>query len=80
MEQQIIEEYVQLNDVCIKFLKNYESVLTSLGCFEGEHHIVIDKNVTSVIHPSRKIPLSIHPLLKETLETLEEEEIIAKVE
>ena len=51
-------------------LAEYADVFTGLGCFPGEHHIVIDTNVTPVIHAPRRVPLSLQPKLKQTLEAM----------
>ena len=51
-------------------LAEYADVFTGLGCFPVEHHIVIDTNVTPVIHAPRRVPLSLQPKLKQTLEAM----------
>ena len=51
-------------------LAEYADVFTGLGCFPGEHHIVIDTNFTPVIHASHRVPQSLQPKLKQTLEAM----------
>ena len=51
-------------------LVEYADVFTGLGCFHGKHHIVIGTNFTPVIHAPRRVPLSLQPKLKQTLEVM----------
>jgi hypothetical protein len=51
-------------------LAEYSDVFGGLGCFPGEHHIVVDKNVRPVIHAPRRVPLSLQPKLKAALEAM----------
>lgn len=58
----------------------YEEVFAGLGSFPGEpYSIVLKDNVTPVINPPRRVPLALHDKLKRTLEQLEQDGIIAKV-
>ena len=59
-------------------LAEYADVFTGLGCFPGEHYIVIDTNVTPVIHAPRRVPLSIQPKLKQTFEAMVKTDTIVK--
>ena len=61
-------------------LDKYEDVFTGLGLVDGEYHIVLKEDVKPVIHNSRKIPLSLIPKLKETLDNLEKTGVVNKVE
>ena len=45
-------------------------MFTGLKCFPTEHHTVIDTNITPEIHASRRVPLSLQPKLKQTLEAM----------
>jgi hypothetical protein len=58
----------------------YKNVFTGTGKVQYEHHIELDETVAPVVHPPRRVPLSLHPRLKKTLEALEKQNIIAKVD
>lgn len=62
------------------FLDNYSDVFTRLGLVDGEYHIELKEHSTPVIQASRKIPLSLLPKLKETIDTLESSGVVSKVE
>ena len=55
-------------------------MFTGLGLVEGEYHIELKENAVPVIHAPRKIPLSLMPKLKETLDDLESSGVVSKVE
>lgn len=61
-------------------LQEYSDVFTGLGCLDGEYHIEVDKSVPPVIHPPRKVPYSLQGKLKETLDRLEAQGVVARVE
>ena len=56
----------------------YESIVTDefgdvfdgLGCYPGEHCIVVDPSVPPVIHAPRRVPLSLQPKLKHKLDSM----------
>ena len=60
-------------------IRQYEDVFDCLGCLEGTYSIVIDESAKSVIHPPRKIPVSLRIKLKEYLEQLVKDEVLAPV-
>lgn len=61
-------------------LEEFNDVFTGLGLVSGEYHIELRDDVTPTIHPSRKVPLSLMPRLKETLEQLTKSGVISKVD
>ena len=63
-----------------EILDDYQDVFTGLGLVDGEFHIELRDDAKPTIHPPRKIPLSLMPKLKETLEKLTEMEVISKVD
>ena len=50
------------------------------GKLVGEHHIKIDPSAKPVQHPPRRVPVAIHGKLKLTLDELERDGIISRVE
>jgi len=59
-------------------LSEFSDVFTGIGSIPGEHHIVIDNTVPPVVHPPRRIPLTVEAKLKKTLDKLENDGIITK--
>ena len=60
-------------------LEEYEDVFTGLGKLEP-YHITIKDCADPVIHPPRRVSHSLHNRLKEKLDQMERDEIIAKVD
>jgi hypothetical protein len=59
-------------------MSEYPDVFQGLGRIPGEYHIELDPTITPVIHPTRRIPLSLQPKLKAQLKAMEEAGIICK--
>jgi len=59
-------------------LDEFSDLFTGIGSIAGEHHIVIDDTVPPVVHPPRRIPLTVEAKLKNTLDNLEINGIITK--
>ena len=53
-------------------IHEYADVFSGIGCYPGEHHIVLDTSVKPVIHAPRRVPLSLQPKLKQKLDSLVE--------
>ena len=62
------------------FLKTYDDVFSGTGCFPGLCQINLDETVKPVVSPCRRVPLMLKEKLKNALDKLENEKIIAKVE
>jgi len=60
-------------------LEEYKDVFSGLGKFDP-YHITIGDNAEPVIHPSRWVPHGLHDRLKEKLNQMECDRIIAKVD
>ena len=75
-----VESVSQINSVAQSndLLKQYNDVFTGLGKI-GTYSISLKEDATPVIHPPRKVPLSLHDKLRETLDDLEKREVISKV-
>ena len=61
-------------------IQDYKDVFGELGCLIGDHHINIDRNATPVIHPPRKIPISLMKKLKAELERMCKLDVIEKID
>lgn len=53
-------------------LDEFNGLLKDLEELEGEHHIKANPDVKPVIHPPRKVPLTLLPTLREELERMEQ--------
>jgi len=60
-------------------LAEYPDVFEGIGCLDGEHDISIDASIKPVIHPPRRVPLSMMDRVKNELERMESVGIIRKV-
>ena len=62
-----------------EIIEEYRDVFDGLGCLEGTYSIVIDDSVQPVIHPPRKVPVSLRDQIKDHLDQLVKDEILAPV-
>ena len=68
-------------DLTLECLFNsYKEVFTGIGQYEKGYHIEMYDNVKPVIQPTRKIPFTRLEKLKETLDRLQQQGIIAEVD
>ena len=61
-------------------LSEYADCFDGIGCFRKPHHITIDPAVPPVIHPPRRVPVSLRSQLKAELDNLVSQDIITKVD
>ena len=61
-----------------KMYEQYLDLFQGLGCLPGEHTIKVDSNISPVVHPSRKVPLSVKEKIKEELDRMEKAEVVVK--
>ena len=59
--------------------KEYSDLFKGKGHLPGKHKIHVDPNVTPVVHPLRRIPISMRDKVKDELSRMEKEGIIKKV-
>ena len=60
-------------------LEEYNDVFDGMGQLEGEYHLEVNSEILAFVHPPRKVPVSIKEKLKEELDALVEQKIIAPV-
>jgi len=60
--------------------ESYCDVFEGLGCLPGQHTIVVDKDVTPVVHACRKIPFALRDKVKAELDRMEQLGVICKVD
>ena len=61
-------------------LKQYDDILKGLGKADGEYTIKLSDDAKPTVHPPRKVPLTILPKLKETLDRLEMAGVVSKLD
>ena len=57
---------------------DYADLFEGLGCLPGTHSIKLDPKVTPVVHPPRKIPISLMDKVRAELNRMEEMGVIVK--
>ena len=73
---------VQVNHTTVSkefLLAEYPKVFEGIGCMPGTYHLTIDSAVVPVVHPPRKVPLSMKEKVEAELKRLTELEIIEPV-
>ena len=72
---------INAHHITTKFeIDNLIKVFKGLGKVEGEYHINLHQNTKRVIHLPRKVPFTILPKLKETINKLTNAYVISKIE
>jgi hypothetical protein len=60
-------------------LHEYADVFKGIGCLDESYHIEIDPTVKPVIHPPRRVSVTLKDPLKKELDRMVEEGILAPV-
>ncbi len=60
-------------------IEQYPNCFNGIGKFEGEYHITTDPLVPPVIHPPRRIPISLKDDTKKELDEMVSDGIIIKI-
>ena len=79
----LVRKILTVTETCLdkdKWLQEFHDVFEGLGEMPGEYHIELKAGATPVIHLPRRIPLSLYDKLKHTLNNLENEGIVSKVD
>ncbi len=80
LEEQKNQRIWAVNTSEPNLMEQYEDVFGEIGCLQGEHHISINSDVKPVIHPPRKIPISMLDKLKAELERMKQLDVIEKID
>ena len=75
-----INQISEIQEKKADIIEDYKDVLTGVGLVEGEYHIELQENAKATIQPPRKVPLSLIPKLKETLDNLTKSGVIRKLD
>ena len=62
-----------------RILSEYADVFDGIGCFDEKVKVFVDPSVPPVIHPPRRVPVSLKEKFKRELDTLTEQGIISPV-
>ena len=61
-----------------KMCEQYLDLFQGLGCLPGEKTIKVDSSISPVLHPPRKLSVSLKEKIKEELDRMEKAEIVVK--
>ncbi|CAB4014143.1 Hypothetical predicted protein, partial [Paramuricea clavata] len=75
-----INQISEIQEKKADIIEDYKDVFTGLGLVEGEYHIELQENAKATIQPPRKVPSSLIPKLKETLDNLTKSGVISKLD
>ena len=56
----------------------YPDLFQGLGYLPGEHSIKIDPSVPPVVHPPRRVPVSLRGKIKDELDRMEKAGVVVK--
>ena len=71
-----IEESEDLKD---QIMKEHPKLFTGLGCISEPYRIRVDETAQPVVHPARKVPATLRGKVKDELNRMVKEKVIAKV-
>ena len=81
MELNLVQRLDAINNQTADILDTYSDVFEGLGCITGaSYHIKIDESAQPVVHPPRKIPVTLRPKIQQELHRMEKLDVIEKVE
>ena len=66
----LMKRVLKIDTTDIDFLTEFSDCSGQIGCLLGTHHIVLKDNMTPVIHALQRVPVTLHPKLKEELERM----------
>ena len=59
-------------------LNEHSDLFQGLGCISGEHPIKVDPNIPAVVHPPRKVPVSLKDKIIDELDRIEQTGVIVR--
>jgi len=81
VELNLVQRLDSINTQSNDILDSYSDVFEGLGCItDALYNIKIDKNAKPIVHPPRKVPVTLRPKIQKELKRMEELDVIEKVE
>ena len=81
MEMKLIQRIDTINNHNSNVLDRYTDVFEGLGCItDVVYHITLDTSRQPVVHPPRRVPVTLRPKIQEELICMEKLNVIEKVE
>ena len=81
MELNLVQRLDAINNQPDDILNAYSDVFDGLGCItDALYHIKIDKNAQPIVHPPRKVPVTLRPKIQQELSRMENLDVIQKVD
>ncbi|XP_024890884.1 uncharacterized protein K02A2.6-like [Temnothorax curvispinosus] len=77
---QKIDEVESIDINYNKLINDNKELFVGIGCLKEPYRIELKEDATPVVHPARKVPVHIKDKLKESLDALEKQGIIEKVD
>ena len=77
-KDEIAQDKMSVNTTSDIF-QEYADVFEGIGCLDENYHIEIDPSVKPVIHPPRRVPVTLKDPLKKELDRMVEERILTPV-
>ena len=72
MELNLVQRLDAINNQTADILDTYSDVFEGLGCItDVSYHIKVDESAQPVVHPPRKIPVTLRPKIQQELNRLE---------
>lgn len=80
VEMNLVQRLDTINSQTADVLDTYSDVFEGLGCItDASYHIKVDKSVQPVVHPPRKVPVTLRAKIQQELNRMEELDVIEKV-
>ena len=81
VELKLVQRLDAINTQTADILDSYSDVFEGLGCItDASYRIKVDENAQPIVHPPRKVPVTLRPKVQQELKRMEELDVIEKVE
>ena len=81
VELNLVQRMDAIDNHHVDILDRYSDVFEGLGCItDASYHIKVDESAQPVVHPPRKVPVTLRPKIQQELRRMEKLDVIEKVE
>ena len=81
VELNLVQRMDAIDNHHVDILDRYSDVFEGLGCItDASYHIKVDESAQPVVHPPRKVPVTLRPKIQQELKRMEKLDVIEKVE